>query len=444
MRQYHIITFVLEVVLFMFVPQYIYAGCVVLKKGTPIDRQIVAANTTYEVYDNFDLGGKTLSLPKNVCLSFRGGIISGGTVVFNNTVLYQPSFSKMHFKGSTTVEYFDIKDYGACAGDKTVDCSVLINELIALKCTNGSDRNAKTIHIPNGTFYIKNPILLWAGWEAPITLEGNGNTSTLCQLTDNTPIIEHFECHYVKNIKLTYDNRQGKQNTKAMAVACQRAIFSLYENLTICKAQTAFGYISLNTQKQGFNPTGYKDQCYVSCNFRNIRIYETSGYAFDFKKEFAQGDSGSAYDNIYISCYDWLGNTMDNVSTGAIRGENTVACFTQLNIEGRGYSDCLIDLDGMSRISIESIHLEGIRNMPAIARVRVQSIVSFNMIDVQMCEFNKANYKAIEIRDSGLANVKILTLKQDCKKTNTVKQPILSNNMQRLRIEQKLDAIKLF
>jgi len=420
------------------------ANPVILKKGTLLEKQIVQANTTYEVGDDFNLGGKTLTLPKNVCLDFRGGSISGGTIVFNQTSLVNPSFRKSHFRGSVENDYFNINDYGARPGDKTVDNAVLINELIGLKNSGGSDRDAKTIHIPNGTYYIKTPINLWAGWEAPVTLEGNGNTSTLCQLSDNEHILKVYECHYVKNLRLTYNKRQGLKNTKAVAIACQRAIFSLFENLTICKAFTAFGYITLNEQKQGFNPTGYKDQCYVSCNFRNIRIYETSSYAFDFKKEFPQGDSGSAYDNIYISSNDWLGNIKDNVQTGAIRGDNTMACFTQLNIEGANYTGALIDLSGMSRVSVESLHLEGIKNMPSIAKIQVQSVASFNIIDVQRCEFSSSQYNLFEIRDSGLANVKLLTLRQDCRKTSTELKPVLSSNLQRLKIEQKLDAIKLF
>ena len=196
--------------------------------------------------------------------------------------------------------------------------------------------------------------------------------------------------------------------------------------------------------KQGFNPTGYKDQCYVSCNFRNIRIYETSGYAFDFKKEFAQGDSGSAFDNVYISCNDWACSTRDNVQTGAIRGDNTVACYTQLNIEGENHMGALIELNGMSRVSVESLHLEGIKNMPSIAKIQVQSVASFNIIDVQRCEFSSSQYNLFEIRDSGLANVKLLTLRQDCRKTSSELKPVLSSNLQRLKIEQTLDAIMLF
>ena len=243
---------------------------------------------------------------------------------------------------------------------------------------------------------------------------------------------------------LTYKNQQSASQTNAIAIACQRAIYSLFENLIISKANTAFGYISLNNQKKGYNPTGYKDQCYVSCNFRNIRIYETSGYAFDCKKEFPHGDSGSAYDNIYISSNDLNGKNPKNVSKGAIRGDNTVACFTQLNIEGSNYTEPLINLGGMSRVDIQSLHVEGIKKMPAIANVSIQSVVAFDIIDLQSCYFAMPEYNAFVIKDSGLVNVKILTLRQDCKKAAGNKKAVLSNSIQRLSVGQKIDSIKLF
>lgn len=441
---YTILRNIISIQCLLFLSLTAYSSNVILKKGIPLHSQILMPNTTYEICDTFDLAGSLLILPEDVTLFFKGGTISGGKIVFNNTKLYHPSFNQMHFSGSTPEDYFDIRDYGAQSGIKTIDNSILINELISLSAYGNRERSAKTIHIPNGTYYIKKPIYLWAGWESPITLEGNGNTSTLCQLSDNEYILALYECHYVKNLRLTYDKRQELSNTRSVAIACQRAIFSLFENLTICRAHTAFGYLKLSVQKNEFNPTGYKDQCYVSCNFRNIRIYESSGYAFDFKKELSQGDSGSAYDNIYINSNDWLSNTKDNISNGVIRGDNTVACFTQLNIEGDNYSGTLIDLDGMSRITVESFHLEGIKKTPTIVRVRVQSVISFNSIDIQRCIFNSSNFNSFIIKDSGLINVKLLTIRQDCKNISKDKQLSLTNNIKRLKLEQKLDAIKIF
>ena len=196
------------------------ANNVVLKKSVSLIRQMTLANTYYEITEDFDLQGKKLIVPANSTLVFRGGSIQNGEIVFNGTSIINPSFHKMHFSGSTPEDYFDIADYGAESGVKSVDCAVLINEIIRLKRPDTSGRDAKTIHIPNGSFYIKSPIVLWAGWEAPITLEGNGNTSSICQLTDNEYLIKVYECHNVKNLRLTYNKRQNLIQNRSIAVAC--------------------------------------------------------------------------------------------------------------------------------------------------------------------------------------------------------------------------------
>lgn len=54
--------------------------------------------------------------------------------------------------------------------------------------------------------------------------------------------------------------------------------------------------------------------------------------------------------------------------------------------------------------------------MPSIAEISIQSVISFDVIDLQSCYFASSNYKVFTIKDSGLVNVRILTLRQDCKK----------------------------
>lgn len=395
------------------------------------------------ISSSVNLHGDTLYLQKGVTLRFQGGKIYNGTVVFNENRMIEPSFEDCRFLGIVADSYFNIRDYGAKPTMKK-DCSIIFNDIINLKVVPESSNNPKHIYVPKGVYYIDKPIELFAGWNSPVTLYGEGRNSIICQRSDNQYIIRFFEQNHIKNLMLTYQKQQNASQTNAVAIACQRAIYSIFENVIISKANTAFGYISLNNQKKGYNPTGYRDQCYVSCNFRNIRIYETSGYAIDCKKEFPQGDSGSAFDNIYINCNDINGKNQSNVSKGALRFDNTVACFTQLNIEGSNYNEPLIKLSGMSRISVQSLHVEGIKKMPAIVDVSIQSVISFDIIDLQSCNFASSNYKAFVIKDSGLVNVKILTLRQDCKKGKSGKQPDLSNNMQRLKVEQNVDAINLF
>lgn len=410
-----VIKHIVSLCILIFSPIIGFAGnTIIINKGDNIITRMSIPNTRYVICHDFYLKEKTLKIPYDSELEFRGGSIRGGTIIFNDTKIINPSFSSAHFQGSTYECFFNIADYGARAGVEE-DNSILINELIALKNCIGDNRNAKTIYIPNGVYYIKNPIILWAGWESPITLKGNGNTSTIYQLSDNTPIIEHFECHYIKNLKLTYKNRQGLDKEQSTAIACQRATYSLFENLTICKAKSAFGYLSLPEQNNSYNPTGYSDQCYVSCSFRNIRIYESSGYALDFKKEKRQGDSGSSFDNIYINCRDWLCNTSDNITEGAIRGDNMVASFTQLNVEGNNYSNILIDIGGFSRIDINSLHIESLVNMPMIARTTVQSFMKIDVLDVQNCSFGARTSNVFVVNDNGIIDIDGMCVRPDCK-----------------------------
>lgn len=391
-----------------------------------------------------NLHGDTLYLQKGTTIRFQGGKICNGTVVFNENRIIEPNFEDTRFMGIVADSYFNIRDYGA-EPSTNKDCSDIFNDIIKLRIVpDGNNNNPKHIYVPKGLYYIDKTIELFAGWNSPVTLSGEGRHSIICQRKDNQIIIKFFEQNHIKDLTLTYKNNQNNKQTNSIAIACQRAIFSNFDNLIITKAFSAFGYISVDKQKKEYNPTGYKEQCYVSCNFRNIRIYETSGYAFDLKKEFPQGDSGSVYDNIYINCNNISGGSQYNTSIGAIRFENTVACFTQLNIEGNNYSSSLINLDGMSRVSINSIHLEGIKHLPSIADVKVQSVLSCDIIDVQFCDFSNTRYYAFNIKDSGFLCVNMLLLREDCNRLIKRNSAKLSNNANNLKIVHLFDPINVF
>lgn len=366
------------------------------------------------VCNEIDLNGAILILPKNDTLYFSGGGIKNGIVVFNQTKLINPCFKNCRFKGSVDDTFFNIKDFLGVVESQT-DCSLVINDIIKLKSSEESINNPKRLYFPKGTYYIDHPIELFAGFESPITLYGDGNMSTICQRTDNEYIIKVFEQNHIKNLRFIYKNKQYIDDTKSIAIACQRSIFSIFENLTICKAHSAFGYIKLSDQISGYNPTGYKDQCYVSDNFKNIRVYESTGYAFDFMKEIPQGDSGSSYDNVYISNSKWLGEKNNTTTKGAIRSDNTMASFTQLNIEGDNYSSTLISLGGYSRISIQTLHIEGLNNIPKIAEASVQSMLSIDLLDLQFCKFPEKKYVMFGINNDAKIDIRGLCIRPDCK-----------------------------
>lgn len=54
---------------------------VVLKKYICFEKQVVRENTTYIVRNNFNLRGKTISLPKGCVLLFEGGLVYGGLLI---------------------------------------------------------------------------------------------------------------------------------------------------------------------------------------------------------------------------------------------------------------------------------------------------------------------------------------------------------------------------
>ena len=416
----------------------------ILQENLPLREQMTYENTIYEIRYNFDLNNETLKIPLNATLKFVGGKIYNGNIIFNETNIISPSFNDVRFKGSVYNSLFDITHYGA-KSKEDMDCSIVINDLINLSTVSSSTRSSKTIYIPNGVFYIDNPIVLFVGWEAPITLVGNGITSTLCQRDSNNYIIKIYENHYVRNLNLTYKVRQGIDDKKSIAVACQRAIFCSFENLTISKANTAFGYITkIDAEKD--NLTKLNQQVYVSCNFKNIRIYEYSSYAFDLKKEIDGGDSGSVYDNIYINTRDCFGSKRDNVAKGAIRGQNSVLCFTQLNIEGDNYTEPLIELYGMSRISCQSLHVEGLKNIPSIIKTTIQSVVSIDILDIQNCRFENENYRAFGISNNGKITINHLLLRGDCIKNSVQHKGILVNEAfsHSLKINYLFDPITFF
>ena len=395
-----------------------------------------------KIYDVLDLKGGTLRVAEKCTLSFEGGLIKNGNIIFDKNFVINPRFEGCRFEGTVYNNSFSIDSYGAKSG-VAMDCSIIINDLINLKCPIIPSRSSKTILIPCGTFYIDNPIVMWGGWEAPVTIMGIGTTSTICQRKDNEIIFKIYESQNLKNLRITYKNRQSINYKKAVAIACQRAIFCQFDNLLISKANTPFGYISLTEAKKD-GLTGLKDQCYMNCNFKNIRIYEFTGYAFDFRKELPRGDSGSVFDNIYISSNDWLSRTNDNVSMGAIRGVNSVINITQMNVEGKYFSSPLISLVGESILNAQTIHIEWLNNLPSLVKVENESLVSINALDLQSCTFDSNTQSYFILKDLGYIEIGSLVTRPDNRKVTSGKAILYTGNKKNIIIRYIQDKQGIF
>ena len=372
-------------------------------------------NKIYKITTDIDLQGATITIPANCTLNFQGGSFSNGTIVFSLTNLINPKFSSCRFKGSIINQQLNVDDFGAKKSDETFDNSIIINDLINLK-KRDAYAGAKTIFIPSGAYYIANSIQLYDYYNSNITLKGEGLSSVISQVTDNIPIIKSYETTVISDLRLIYKNWQPVENTNATAIAVQRAIRSTFENLQIVNAQKGFGYITIADQEADAI-TSFKDQTYVNANTRNVGIYQCSSYAIDLRKEIAQADSGSTYDNIYISSSHPInGYDSTKPSVGAIYMGGSSMAFTQLNIESK-YSGTLIMSTSLTNyLSIAVLHIEGMTDsMRTIYnQVAGQGFFDIGQIDIDRCHFALNDMYLFYFTAAVKFNIDIITLRSSC------------------------------
>lgn len=371
-------------------------------------------NVIYHIQYDYNLNGQTIIIPEGCVLKFEGGSLKNGNIQFNKTTFINPKFSDVRFTGSVLNQQLNIDDFGAIKGDENFDNSVIINDLINLK-KRDAYAGAKTIFVPSGAYYIKNSIQLYDYYNSNITLTGEGLSSVIAQVTDNIPIIKSYETTIISNLRLIYKNWQPVTNTNATAIAVQRAIRSVFENLMIVDAQKAFGYITIADQEAD-KITTFQDQTYVNAVTRNVGIYQCSSYAIDLRKEIAQADSGSVYDNIYISSSHPInGYDETKPSVGAIYMGGSSMTFTQLNIESK-YSDTLIMSTSLTNyLTIANLHIEGLTTMRTIYKqVAGQGFFDIGNIDIDRCAFTTNNLFLFYFSVSIKFNIDLITLRSSC------------------------------
>lgn len=80
-------------------------GYVILRQNKDFVEQVIKANTIYEIRYDFDLKGKTLSIPSNCVLKFVSGVLSNGIISGNNTTIVGAeygAFDSVRLSGSFT------------------------------------------------------------------------------------------------------------------------------------------------------------------------------------------------------------------------------------------------------------------------------------------------------------------------------------------------------
>lgn len=126
--------------------------------------QTLRPNDTIVVSEIVDLGGKTIEMPKDVTISFNGGVITNGTIKFNNTKLLGDVKAYVHIHPESVINNTLLNcswfTRNINSGTKTNDVSETINELIAIvgNYNDGLYSYTPTIYLPAGIYYCHRPI----------------------------------------------------------------------------------------------------------------------------------------------------------------------------------------------------------------------------------------------------------------------------------------------
>ena len=358
-----------------------------------------------------------MRIPQGCTVNFAGGCIKNGIVVFEETTLTgNISFKECHFKGRLTNTEFNVVSYGA---DKTrqKDNTTLINELVQLETSNNN--KGKVIFFPAGEYRIDSPIILMTNYDQPVEIIGVGPGSVLIQYSDNNYIFKIYERQNIRDITLKYHKFQDNNQRKSIAIACKRSLMSQFSNIYIEGCHTAIGFL----EKEDWDSEIGESSAIVNNTFSNIRLSSYSGYFINTIDRVNGGDSGSIFNNIYISNSK---NPVGQNSLGAICFGTSTATFNQLNLENtRPSSKSQIFCAPYASISISLLHIEGQKHLDIpIISARNFSQVSVDLMQVEFCAFPKGYWTALDAAGQSFIGVRSVTFRDlDEKPTIKIGEP---------------------
>lgn len=105
-------------------------------------------NTIYEIRYNYDLDGAEITIPENCTLKFKGGSISNGNIIFNNTYLIDANFTDVIYSGF--IENKDIYCEWFKNSNESYDTEYL---KMFISASNNTD--VKRYYIGNRHIYVK-------------------------------------------------------------------------------------------------------------------------------------------------------------------------------------------------------------------------------------------------------------------------------------------------
>ena len=378
-------------------------GYVILRKDKSFKEQVTQENTIYEIRYDFDLNGAEITIPEGCVLDFQGGMISNGSIVFSNTLnAGEINFSTCRFYGSVKNKILHVDDYGA-DNSNNVDNAVLFNDLIAL---NVGVNKSKTIQLGVGVYKITAPIVLGTTYQTPVYFIGVGNRSVINQHANNDYIFKVYEVQHIKDLTIKYNEFQPVENTKSIAIASKRALFSTFLNLEMYNFHTGFGFIKNGDQDFDYGDTA----ALVNCRYDNIRILTYSGYVFDTITRISGGDSGSIINNIHIS-----NNATDVIPQGCFYIGSSIFTINQLNIElSTGAANPFIYCTPYSKLVIGYLHFEWCKHQKAYISVRDFSGVIIESCDFESCSFDINYMTLFQVVNNSYLRIGGISVKDNC------------------------------
>ena len=336
-------------------------------------------NSIISIKEDFDLQGQTIKVPKNCTLSFEGGSISNGTVIFQNTrIVGNPRMEIVpqgRIAGVVSINWFGLR-----SEDPSFDNSVVFNK---------AGRVFSDLYVEPGDYYCKAPIDWSNGIIKNLTIDGNlwydrQNTSdvfiTLCvsraivkfngsiygptkkivesNTTEKSTGISFNDCNnskiFLKSIGFFYKN--------ILVNGSSAGIGNAYNDYEFIESFAARVLVHLSSEKKGWTASNV---------FKMLRLTSYGGYTVPDTALLIQGEgteSNAGFSDTVIEklCIEGIKQSEPIKIIGAnhfviknLRNEDNYPflCYCQNVIEGQiftNYGDVTIRPDNKSKVAVVS------------------------------------------------------------------------------------------
>ena len=310
----------------------------------------------YEVTGEIDLNGKTLEIPKESTLSFHGGRIINGTVIFDKTRLEGDVCIDCDIKGTLTNGEIIVSWFNLRPGVKT-DQTKKLQAILDLYQSNVSDNSWEInlenpepiIIIPAGQYYVRELKL-----RSYLTIRGAGRGSTVLRGVTfkatrqyNIAIEDISLIGYVGSTKnSTYDLNNPNHCSAFVLKDCARLIFK-----NVCVKNYDVAFDNFNTYLVDYYScfVSYCRVCYNNCGDGNglgghaVRWFggEMCSSVYGFVQENGNGVllKGVTIENCRYGIY-CINPTALTVSVCSFEANNydIYGSITQVNIENNFFS----------------------------------------------------------------------------------------------------------